>query len=358
MAETSGFFEAELNEETNEWDREYFASQFAAYFRLFFGNGVFGSPTNQLQVIAGEGLKLVVRAGWAFIEGYWYYNDSDLELVVSPNTSAFDRIDSVICRLNVAERRIRVIIAENTTELIRDGSYYDLKLATVTIGVAATSLSDANIVDTRMDESVCGIVTSVMKIQPTADLFAQFTDMFNTWFEGIKEQLSTDAAGNLQNQIGLLDELHTEDKTSLVNAINELLVRDVDVLDTYEEIMANTTPGKSAGGLGVKEGFTQLNNSLNSLDKYLWSGSFSSGSITIDGLENYRLISVILEGGVPCIGTKSYGHGAIVQYGGYGINHYAYRFETSGNTLTINDVNKGGTDGTKNMPVVQIYGII
>lgn len=262
MAETSGFFEAELNEETNKWDREYFASQFAAYFRLFFGNGVFGSPTNQLQVIAGEGLNVIVRAGWAFIEGYWYYNDSDLELVVSPNTSAFDRIDSVVCRLNVAERKIKTIVVEDTTEVVRDGNYYDLKLANITLGVAATSVTDANIVDTRMDESVCGIVTSVMKIQPTADLFAQFTDMFNTWFEGIKEQLSTDAAGNLQNQIGLLDELHTEDKTSLVNAINELLVRDVDVLDTYEEIMANTTPGKSAGGLGVKEGFIQLNDSL------------------------------------------------------------------------------------------------
>ena len=265
MAETSGFFEAELNEETNKWDREYFASQFAAYFRLFFGNGVFGSPTNQLQVIAGEGLNIIVRAGWAFIEGYWYYNDSDLELVVSPNTSAFDRIDSVVCRLNVAERKIKTIVVGDTTEVVRDGNYYDLKLASITLGVAATSVTDANIVDTRMDESVCGIVTSVMKIQPTADLFAQFTDMFNIWFEGIKEQLSTDAAGNLQNQIGLLDELHTEDKTSLVNAINELLVRDVDVLDTYEEIMANTTPGKSAGGLGVKEGFTQLNNSLNGM---------------------------------------------------------------------------------------------
>ena len=90
----------------------------------------------------------------------------------------------------------------------------------------------------------------------------------------------------------------------------------------------------------------------------LWSGSFSSGSITIDGLENYRLISVILEGGIPCIGTKSYGHGAIVAYGGYGINHYAYRFGTSGNTLTINDVDKGGSDGTKNLPVVQIYGVL
>lgn len=33
-------------------------------------------------------------------------------------------------------------------------------------------------------------------------------------------------------------------------------------LDTYEEIMANTESGKFAGAKGVKEGFTQLNNSL------------------------------------------------------------------------------------------------
>lgn len=262
MAETSGFFEAELNEETGQWDREYFAHQFASYFKLFFGNGVFGSPTNQLKVLAGDGLKVIVKAGWAFIEGYWYFNEADLELTIDPNTTAFDRQDSIMCRLDMASKKITSVALAGVTDVVRDGNYYDLKLASVSVGVAGTSISNANIVDTRTDQTVCGIVTGVLKVQPTADLFAQFTAQFNLWFETIKGQLSGDVAGNLQNQIGSLPDLKTSVKSSLVEAINELTQKEVDVLDTYEEIMANTTPGKAAGGVGVKEGFEQINSSL------------------------------------------------------------------------------------------------
>lgn len=262
MAETSGFFEAELNEETGQWDREYFAHQFASYFKLFFGNGVFGSPTNQLKVLAGDGLKVIVKAGWAFIEGYWYFNETDLELTIEPNTTAFDRQDSIMCRLDMASKKITSVALAGVTDVVRDGNYYDLKLASVIVGVAGTSISNANIIDTRTDQTVCGIVTGVLKVQPTADLFAQFTAQFNLWFETIKGQLSGDVAGNLQNQIGSLPDLKTSVKSSLVEAINELTQKEVDVLDTYEEIMANTTPGKAAGGVGVKQGFTQLNNRL------------------------------------------------------------------------------------------------
>lgn len=262
MAETSGFFEAELNEETGQWDREYFAYQFASYFKLFFGNGVFGSPTNQLKVLAGDGLKVIVKAGWAFIEGYWYFNEADLELTIDPNTTAFDRQDSIMCRLDMASKKITSVALAGVTDVVRDGNYYDLKLASVIVGVAGTSISNADIVDTRTDQTVCGLVTGVMRVQPTADLFAQFTAQFNLWFETIKGQLSGDVAGNLQNQIGSLPDLNTSVKSSLVEAINELTQKEVDVLDTYEEIMANTTPGKAAGGVGVKQGFTQLSESL------------------------------------------------------------------------------------------------
>lgn len=265
MAETSGFFEAELNEETGQWDREYFAHQFASYFKLFFGNGVFGSPTNQLKVLAGDGLKVIVKAGWAFIEGYWYFNEADLELTIDPNTTAFDRQDSIMCRLDMASKKITSVALAGVTDVVRDGNYYDLKLASVIVGVAGTSISDANIVDTRTDQTVCGLVTGVMQVQPTADLFAQFTAQFNLWFETIRGQLSGDVAGNLQNQIGSLPNLNTSVKSSLVEAINELTQKEVDVLDTYEEIMANTTLGKAAGGVGVKQGFTQLNDSLGGL---------------------------------------------------------------------------------------------
>ncbi len=90
----------------------------------------------------------------------------------------------------------------------------------------------------------------------------------------------------------------------------------------------------------------------------LWSGNFTKGSITVGNLSNYMLIVVELEGGVICIGSQTYGIGGVAGYGSYTINNYAYRFLASGNTLTIDNHNCGGTDGTKNIPVISIYGVV
>ena len=50
MAETSGFFNAE-EQADGSYDREYFAQQFAYYFALFIGNGVFFPDAGKLQVV-------------------------------------------------------------------------------------------------------------------------------------------------------------------------------------------------------------------------------------------------------------------------------------------------------------------
>ncbi len=70
-------------------------------------------------------------------------------------------------------------------------------------------------------------------------------------------------------KVGDLAELQTEDKTSLVAAINEAAQSggggtsaEVDILDTKEEIEANTEPEKAAGALAVKDMFAELNNNL------------------------------------------------------------------------------------------------
>ena len=55
MAEESGFFEAMLDQD-GSYDRAYVAKQFADYFAMFVGNGVFASPTNQLMVTSGSGM--------------------------------------------------------------------------------------------------------------------------------------------------------------------------------------------------------------------------------------------------------------------------------------------------------------
>ena len=56
-------------------------------------------------------------------------------------------------------------------------------------------------------------ITKFKEIQETA---------FNIWFDLIKNQLNKDAAGHLQQQIGNLNELATEDKESLTGAVNEV----------------------------------------------------------------------------------------------------------------------------------------
>ena len=68
-------------------------------------------------------------------------------------------------------------------------------------------------------------------------------------------------------KIGNLEELQTENKESLVDAINEAKKSGgnggtVDILDSKEEIEANTESKKVAGALAMKEMFSALNDKL------------------------------------------------------------------------------------------------
>ena len=210
MAETSGFFQAEWDneltnpiteEETGYWDRSYVAQQFADYFKLFVGNGVFASPTNQLKVIAGGGLTVIVMAGLAFINGMWYHNDSNKTITLSANTGSSARTDSIKVRYNDALRSISVLGFENDVSTTKGTNIYDLKLAEVVVQPSAVSILNSNITDTRPDETVCGFVRGLMEIETTADLFTQYTAAFNEWFDEMKDQLDTEAAGQLQLEI-------------------------------------------------------------------------------------------------------------------------------------------------------------
>ena len=59
-------------------DRTYKAEDWAEYFASFIGNGVFPVPSTGLQVVANDGMKLNVKTGKAWINGYFYFNTGDL----------------------------------------------------------------------------------------------------------------------------------------------------------------------------------------------------------------------------------------------------------------------------------------
>lgn len=217
MAESSGFFDAEELVDGG-YDREYVAEQWANYFKLFIGNGVFANPANTLKVIAGSGLTVKVLPGWAWINGYWYHNDSELTLEIPTNLTLSTIQDGIFLRFDSANRVISALVGVNRTTVNRISPYYELKLAEVTVDVGVTSISDANITDTRTDSSVCGIVAGVINQIDTTDLFAQYQAAFNAfmqgsgtefdeWFDHMKDQLNSDAAGHLQAEVDEINEI-------------------------------------------------------------------------------------------------------------------------------------------------------
>ena len=69
MATRSGFFNS-IND-----DRLYSATEFAEYFATFIGSGVFPTPLNGLQVVPDEGNNILIKAGKAWINGYYFVSD-------------------------------------------------------------------------------------------------------------------------------------------------------------------------------------------------------------------------------------------------------------------------------------------
>lgn len=245
MAETSGFFEAVwdetlFNEETQEfgdWDRKYLSEQFAKYFALFIGNGVFGSPTNQLKVIPGTGLSVIVTKGWAFINGHWYYNDSNKEIPLVTNATSNNRIDTIRVRYTDASRNALALAFTGDTTLVKSETIYDLQLATVVVPPLAVTISASNITDTRMNESVCGFVTQLLEVQTTEDLFAQYNSIFNDWFETVKDQVTGDLAIRLQSEFVELNQNVVEYQENVTQQIDEYNTNYQQTLDESKNLV-------------------------------------------------------------------------------------------------------------------------
>lgn len=192
MAETSGFFNAEMVEGdgSTTYDRIYYADQFAYYFSKFISNGVYINPATQLKVTSKGELKLNVAVGDAFINGYWYKNDENFELQLAQANGSLPRIDRVVLQWDSLTRYINLAILQgnpaatpSAKNLTRNADTWELGLADVYIERGVLSISDANITDLRPDRTYCGYVAGVVNQIDTTNLFAQFTDAFEQYYE-------------------------------------------------------------------------------------------------------------------------------------------------------------------------------
>lgn len=233
--EKSGFFDAVYDESTSSYDLEYFADEFAKYFSMFVGSGVFGTPTNQLRVLAQSGMNVVVRPGAAFIRGYWYTSDEDIVIPISQNLTASTRKDSIVCRWDNSKRKISTVYQVGTTDIMRSDTFYDLKLAEIEVPSRTEEISNAFITDTRTNESVCGLVTHILRVETTKDLFEQYQAVFNEWFETVQGQVTGDLAAKLQLEFNNIEQSFqniVNDFSAIQNEFDEVLARPVIQLST------------------------------------------------------------------------------------------------------------------------------
>lgn len=235
MAETSGFFQAmwddslknPITEEyTGWWDRDYTANQFMKYFSLFVGNGVFVSPTNQLKVIPGTGLSVIITEGWGFINGAWYHNDSNLEVPLVTNGTLNNRVDSIRLRYSESSRSISSAVFTGDTNLVRGETIYDLELAEVIVTPGSVTISASNITDIRTNENRCGFVKGLVEVISTEDLFSQFESLFNDWFSTVKDQVTGDLAIRLQAEFEELNQNVEDYKNTSQSLIENYVYND------------------------------------------------------------------------------------------------------------------------------------
>lgn len=195
---------------SNNGDRVYDADSFEFLLKKFFTTGVFAGDC---AVTALTGMNVSMAPGYCNIGGKVRFFAEATSFTLATAHSTYGRIDAVVIERNDTNRDITAKVVTGTPGStptapapVRSGGVYQIVVAKIAVAAGATSVTALNITDTRIDTSICGLVASTVTQPDFEDLYTQFTAAFNEWFEEMRDQLSEDAAGNLQNEIDDLDD--------------------------------------------------------------------------------------------------------------------------------------------------------
>lgn len=317
-----GFFDSEITGYDEEgmpiFDRAESSDFLAMFISHIISDGVLAQPGDCFQVLAFEGMKLKIRPGFGIVKGRFFFDENDFYVTVPNASTNFKRIDRVILRANYPQRLCEIMIIEGEPalnpvppDLIQptSGDYYELCLATININSNQTVITQSNITDTRYDSSVCGIVTQAIDHIDTSVLFAQLNQFYNefvarsdssyekyvadmeayleslstsgnnqlteivevlqnfeilseeqflAWFNQMKDQLSEDAAGHLQQEIDALETPDFDD------------TGEVEGIESFTDFMSSFITGKSIYQLlaNLKAGLKILHGQMGGISIY------------------------------------------------------------------------------------------
>lgn len=170
-------------------------------------SGVY-SAEEDYTVTPGGGYTVKVSGGRAWVHpakyaGYSIIKQEPDTLTLPLADAQRPRIDRVVLRYDAAARKSYLLVLEGTPAstptapaISRTNLLYDLCLAQITRPAGSTAITAGNITDTRLDESLCGVMSDGVTRIPTDQLLAAAQSRINALEE--KATNSASAAASSQ----------------------------------------------------------------------------------------------------------------------------------------------------------------
>lgn len=179
---------------------DFDAADVAAYL-AGLTSGVF-SGAEDFPVTAAGGLTVTVGAGrgWVHPNRFTGYSITKREadtLALPLADPSLPRIDRIVMRYDAGARAASLQVLQGTASstptapaISRTELIYDLCLAEITRPAGSTSITTGQIIDTRLDEALCGIVRDSVTGIPTDELLAAAKERINA----LEEKATSSAA--------------------------------------------------------------------------------------------------------------------------------------------------------------------
>ena len=149
-------------------------------------SGVY-SAEEDFSVTAQGGLSVQVSAGQAWVrparfKGRSIIMEQPTTVVLTEADPVRSRIDRIVLRYDAAAKKTSLVVLDGTPdsaapaapEISRTELVYDLCLAEIRRPAGSTSVTAADITDTRADEAICGVMRDGVHGIPTGTLVRQF----------------------------------------------------------------------------------------------------------------------------------------------------------------------------------------
>lgn len=285
-----------LNEESGQMedDRLYQAEIFRSYFEKFLSNGVYFGHykdlgENSMKVSLDNGLTIRVGKGCGIIKGADYELENDT-LFVLERPGNGERVDRVVVRiddtLSVRETQLYVKEGNGKTpaELQRDENIYEICVAEVTVK-STSNLTEADIIDTRLDKELCGIVNSLISVDGE-ELYARFQEYIDTVAENLVRK---DRDNIIQGKITVEGEIESTEKIIAKKGIEGICSKVQTTIITGQIQIRN---GNGNVNVNYPEGYNKNNTCICCITLDGNFGNFNSSIIGGRLEDNNILISV------------------------------------------------------------------